>query len=260
MTETVNRRLPKYHQVADAIRRQIRASELAPGDRLPAETVIAAAHATSVPTIRQAMSVLRAEGLIESRQGIGTFVRQDTRLQRRSGNRYGEARGRDGLLTNTFRHDITAAGIEPAPPAVAGLIGIEPGESIVVRRRDLYDDSDKLQEIGASYLPAEFAAGTFLAEPTVVPKALFRCVEDITGRRYAHATDQWIARPASVEEAERFDLTLGAYVLHVNHTARDEDGAVLEVSESIWPADRVSLIEDYDIPAEADQTATGSDI
>lgn len=260
MTEAVNRRLPKYHQVADALRRQIRAGELAPGDRLPAETTIATTHATSVPTIRQAMGVLRAEGLIESRHGIGTFVRQDSRLQRRSGNRYGEARGRDGLLNNRFRHHITAAGIEPASPAVAALIGIEPEEPVVVRRRDLYDDSDELQEIGASYLPAEFAAGTYLSEPTVVPKALFRCVEDITGRRYAHATDQWIARPASVEEAERFDLNLGAYVLHVTHTARDEHGAVLEVSESIWPADRVSLIEDYDIPAAPDQTATRSDI
>jgi GntR family transcriptional regulator len=94
----------------------------------------------------------------------------------------------------------------------------------------------------------------------VVPKALFRCVEDLTGRRYVHALDHWIARPAAVEEAEAFGLSLGAYVVHIVHTATDENGYVLEVSESIWPADRLAFIDEYEIPAEADPDALKSDI
>ena len=31
----------------------------------------------SLPTLRQAIAVLRTEGLIESQQGIGTFVKAD---------------------------------------------------------------------------------------------------------------------------------------------------------------------------------------
>jgi DNA-binding GntR family transcriptional regulator len=45
----------------------------------------------SLPTVRQALSVLRAEGLIESRHGVGTFVKEQRRLQRRSRGRYGSA-------------------------------------------------------------------------------------------------------------------------------------------------------------------------
>lgn len=260
MPEAGSRRMPKYHRIAESIRQQVRAGSLEPGARLPAETAIADEHATSVPTVRHAMAVLRAEGLIESRHGIGTFVRTETRLQRRSRNRYGEARGRQGLLNNTFRHDITGAGAEPVPARIAEVMGVEEGTVVVVRRRDLYDDQGQLQEIGASYLPADFALGTFLAEPTVVPKALFRCVEEITGRRYARATDHWIARPATPDEADRFSLTLGAYVLQVTHVARDQDGQVLEVSESTWPADRVALIDEYDIPSAASEPPTHSDI
>jgi len=252
--------MPKYHRIAESIRQQVRAGDLKPGDRLPAETSIAEDHNTSVPTVRQAMAVLRAEGIVESRHGIGTFIRTEARLQRRSRSRYGEARGRTGLLNNTFRHDIVAAGPEPAPAHIAEVMGLEEGQTVVVRRRDLYDEQDQLQEIGASYLPAQFALGTFLAEPAVVPKALFRCVEDITGRRYTHATDHWIARPATQQEADRFDLSLGAYVLQVTHVARDDDGHVLEVSESTWPADRVALIDDYAVPSAPTETNTRSDI
>lgn len=255
-----NSRVKKYHQIADAIRSQIREGVLPIGSKLPAETAIAEDHNTSVPTVRQAMGVLRAEGLIESRQGIGTFVRETRRFERRSRHRYGGARARTGLLNNTFRHDIISAGPEPAPERIAEAMGIPTGTDVIVRRRDLYDERNELQEIGASYLPADFAAGTYLAEPKVVPKALFRCVEELTGKRYAYAVDHWISRPAAVEEAEAFGLPLGAYVVHIVHTATDDDGDVLEVSESIWPADRLAFIDEYEIPSEAQPGALKSDI
>ena len=252
-------RTPKYHRIADDVREQVRAGQLRPGDRLPAETALAEKHDTSVPTVRQAMALLRAEGVIESRHGIGTFVREDSRLQRHSRNRYGEARGRTGLLNNRFRHDITGAGVDKVPPHIAGPMGLDDGAKVVVRRRRLYDEADRLQEIGASYLPADFARGTYLERPKVVPKALFLCVEDLTGRRYATARDSWVARPATVEEAESFGLTIGAYVVHVVHEAHDVAGAILEVSESIWPADRFQFVDEYDVPAHA-ETSTGSDV
>jgi DNA-binding GntR family transcriptional regulator len=258
--ETGSGRVKKYQRIAEAIRAGIRNGELRPGDQLPAETVLAERHDTTVPTVRQAKAVLQAEGLIESRHGIGTFVREESRLQRRSRSRYGEARGRSGLLTDTLRHEIVAAGPAPAPARVAEVMGIEVDETVVIRRRDLYDESDKLQEVGASYLPVGFAADTYLAEPRVVPKALFRCVEEVAGRRYATATDHWVARPATLDECDKFGITVGAYVLHVVHVARDEDGDVLEVSESIWPADRVRFIDEYDVPSEPTSVGVKSDV
>ena len=52
----------------------------------------------------------------------------------------------------------------------------------------------------------------------------------------------------------------GAPVMHVVHTARDEDGDILEVSESIWPADRVLLIDDYPIEPEPEQPIVPSEV
>ena len=104
------------------------------------------------------------------------------------------------------------------------------------------------------------SAGTFLEERQVVPKALFLCVEDLTGKRYAHAHDQWTARMPTAEEADALDLPTGAPVVHVVHVARAEDGSVLEVSESAWPADRVAVIDDYPIESEAESPTAPSEV
>lgn len=45
-----------------------------PGDRLPAERALAAEFGVSRPTVRQAVGVLAAHGLVEARVGSGTFV------------------------------------------------------------------------------------------------------------------------------------------------------------------------------------------
>ncbi|MBA3339059.1 MAG: UTRA domain-containing protein [Geodermatophilaceae bacterium] len=153
------------------------------------------------------------------------------------------------------------AGRGPAPTHVAEAIGEEPGTEIVIRRRQLSDpQTGKSEEIGASYLPVGFAADTFLDNRAVVPKALFLCVEELSGKQYAHAYDQWTATMPTGEEADALDLQTGAPVIDVVHTARAADGTVLEVSESVWPADRIVVIDDYPIEPEAQEPSAPSEV
>jgi hypothetical protein len=81
-----------------------------------------------------------------------------------------------------------------------------------------------------------------------VPKALFLCVEELSGKRYTHARDRWIIRPATPEESGLLELAPGTTVIHLVHTAYDENGAILEVSESVWPADRIIILDDWPPP------------
>jgi GntR family transcriptional regulator len=252
---------PKYQRIADALRREMTEGRYEPGARMPAETVLVDRFRVSLPTIRQALGVLRAEGLIESRHGKGTFVRENRRLQRRSRHRYGRARADQRLLTAHLRHEITFAGQAPVPSHVADAMRVDPGTTVVVRRRILHDKkTDRVEELGATYLPLDFASGTFLEEPQVVPKALFLCVEDLAGKRYAYARDRWIARSATPEEAELLNLPQGGQVIHVVHAAEAADGSVLEVSESTWPADRIAFIDEYPVSQEAEDLSAPSDV
>jgi GntR family transcriptional regulator len=244
---------PKYQRIAATLRSELGSGQWRPGERLPSELQLAERYQVSLPTLRESIALLRAEGLLASRQGSGTFVREHRKLIRRSRHRYGPARARSGLLSDQLQHEITFAGRGPLPAEMAEAMGADEGEEVVIRRRRLFPPGqDRPVELGASYLPVRIAGGTPLEAPQVTPTALFRCVEQLSGRRYASATDRWQARRATSAESAAFDVPDGAPVLEVVHTARDERGAVLEVSTSVWPADRVMVIDDYDIPDRPD--------
>jgi DNA-binding GntR family transcriptional regulator len=256
MTDLSTGGMSKYHRLAAELRREIQDGVYAPGDQLPSETQLVERFKVSQPTVRAAVAVLRAEGLVESVHGRGTFVRERRRLQRVSRNRYGRARADEQLLTSHLRHEITSAGRAPVPEEIAEIMGAEPGSEVIVRQRTLYDrETNQPVELGASYFSLQSAVGTYLEQPTVVPKALFLCVEELTGRRYTKARDRFTARMPSVYEATTFGISPGNPVLHVIHTAYDEDDNVLEVSESVWPADRIMVVDEYAIP----QHPTGPD-
>ena len=61
----------RTRQVADHIKRMIVAEGLKPGDRLPGETELIARLDKSKGTVREAMRILEAEGLIRTRTGPG---------------------------------------------------------------------------------------------------------------------------------------------------------------------------------------------
>ncbi|MBB5215887.1 FadR/GntR family transcriptional regulator [Parapusillimonas granuli] len=61
-------------QVADELRSQIQGGRYAPGDKLPTESTLVQQFGHSRTVIREAVAALRADGLLESRQGAGVFV------------------------------------------------------------------------------------------------------------------------------------------------------------------------------------------
>lgn len=60
--------------VIDSIRNALISKQLKPGDRLPSENEIAASMRVSRSTVREAMKVLSAYGIIDIVRGNGTFI------------------------------------------------------------------------------------------------------------------------------------------------------------------------------------------
>jgi GntR family transcriptional regulator, transcriptional repressor for pyruvate dehydrogenase complex len=61
-------------RLAALIEAQIDGGTLAPGDRLPTEQQLAAAHGVSRTVVREAVHQLKSQGLVRSRQGSGVYV------------------------------------------------------------------------------------------------------------------------------------------------------------------------------------------
>lgn len=62
------------NQIADQIRESILAGDFSPGDKLPPERELAEMFGVSRPSVREALNMLSASGLVMSYQGGGTVV------------------------------------------------------------------------------------------------------------------------------------------------------------------------------------------
>jgi DNA-binding GntR family transcriptional regulator len=65
---------PPYVQVAAFLRERIRSGDLRPGSRVPSISYLMGEYDIARNTARRALKELEAEGLVEIRQGWGTFV------------------------------------------------------------------------------------------------------------------------------------------------------------------------------------------
>jgi GntR family transcriptional regulator len=66
--------VPAYMQLAQQVRQAIRMGVLAVGDKLPTVKEVVAEVAVNPNTVMKAYWQLEHEGLVEGRQGVGTFV------------------------------------------------------------------------------------------------------------------------------------------------------------------------------------------
>jgi DNA-binding GntR family transcriptional regulator len=65
---------PRYALIADDIRAKISRGEYAPGDQLPTKAQLMDDWHAALNTVAKAIDVLRAEGIVETYHGVGSFV------------------------------------------------------------------------------------------------------------------------------------------------------------------------------------------
>lgn len=63
-----------YQRIADDLRKRVSSGEFRRGHVLPSEADLVSSYSASRLTVRRALGILRAEGLIDARRGFGWFV------------------------------------------------------------------------------------------------------------------------------------------------------------------------------------------
>ncbi|MEY9890555.1 GntR family transcriptional regulator [Catenulispora sp. MAP5-51] len=142
-----------YKQVTDAIRDDITQGVYKPGEALPSEARMLEQYGVSRTTLRQALVILRTEGLIEVQHGRGAFVRS------RPTAAAALTRPRtDPLHTigsvHIFRQDADAA--------TAALTGVPEGSALYVRETTATDPVTGRRVLTRTLLPFTAAEGTEL--------------------------------------------------------------------------------------------------
>ncbi|MCX6096108.1 MAG: GntR family transcriptional regulator [Candidatus Bipolaricaulota bacterium] len=68
---------PIFQQIAQNVRRSLARGDLVPGEKLPSARELAQHLGVNPNTVVHAYGKLEAEEVIETRRGLGTFVRED---------------------------------------------------------------------------------------------------------------------------------------------------------------------------------------
>ncbi|MCH0538680.1 GntR family transcriptional regulator [Streptomyces sp. MUM 203J] len=145
--------------------------DLAPGAKVPSTVQLKERFDASNATIQKALQLLKDEGLVIGRAGAAVTVREHRQRTMRPAAYMAPApRGEPFRWhTEATRHGGQARSTllevaQAVPPAdVRELLGLDDGETAVLRRQLLTIDEEPV-ELVASYYPADIARGTPVTE------------------------------------------------------------------------------------------------
>lgn len=230
--------------LADVLRAQIEHECGADGAPLANERDLALQFGASRNVVRDALDLLRNEGLVRRVPGAGTFVtvrRAVHGIDRLRGlaETFGEARDR---VVNR----VLAADVLPAPGFVAGRLEIDPGAPVVFIERLRSLDGRPLS-LDASYLPAEVASPLLgpgplrKAGPGLASCDVFALLERTLGVELGMASLCIEAVAADAATAQLLDTAPSAPLLLVTRLARLADGRPIDFEFVRYRGDRLSL-------------------
>ncbi|NEC88071.1 GntR family transcriptional regulator [Streptomyces sp. SID12501] len=238
-----------YLVVADTMRARIADGTWPPGHRLPSRSALGRDFGgAGENVVRRAQELLIDEGLLEGRAGSGTYVRA-TR-QRHTLWRTQEA----GSVNNTAAPAGFAGTWEadseakvPAPPVVAGRLGIEEGAHCV---RTVYEFLLQHRPVLllTSWEPMAITGGSVIVLPEGGPLA-GRGVPARMGHIGVEVTRvREVPRPVQVdrEQAHLLGAPVGSRATLIERTHYDASGRAVETADLLAPANQWEIA--YDIP------------
>ncbi|MCM2514071.1 GntR family transcriptional regulator [Streptomyces griseoincarnatus] len=257
MAATDDRR-PKYQRIADSLREAIRSGEYGPGDRLPGENDLMAAHGVARMTARQAIGVLRDEGIAEARKGAGVFVRAFRPLRRRGIQRL--ARDQWGSGRSIWSADIESRALEvdqvsvseeTAPAHVSAVLDLAAEDVVCVRRRRFVLDGKPVL-LATSYLPLSLVAGSAITQEDTGPGGTYARLAEL-GYEPVHFREEIRSRMPSPDELTQLSMAPGTPVILICRTAFTDEGRPVEVNE--MTLDAASYVLEYDFDANSKPTS-----
>jgi len=243
-----------YKQIADHLRVAIAQGRLGAGDQLPSEAQMMTHYGVARMTARNALRLLQDEGLITAEHGRGVYVRARPPVRRLASDRFAQRHRKEGKAA--FDIEAEQHGVTPqvdqltvteatAPPEVADRLKVSENSPVLVRNRRYLLDGRPV-ETAISYVPADLARGTPIADPNPGPGGIYARLEE-QGNTLERFTEEVSARMPTPEEVRRLALPPGVPVFRLVRTAYDIDGRAVEVCDTIMSAEAYVL--NYELPA-----------
>ncbi|MEQ4300426.1 GntR family transcriptional regulator [Plantactinospora sp. B6F1] len=246
-------RQPRYRAIANELRRRIAAGAIPAGALIPSESTLTVEFRVARGTIREAINLLRSEGLVVTEHGRGTYARPNLPIHRLGPERYlnrlpqpgdevtepGSDRLPPAEQVDAEYHEVSAA------PELAEMFGVEPGTSLLERCL-LASAYGVPQQLTTAYYLLGMVAGTPVADPRREPwpgghVAQLRSL----GVEVTKVQEVVQARMPTTDEVKSLRLPMGVPVLAVIRRTYAQTRTVEVATSMVLPANRTAL--EYEI-------------
>ncbi|MEU7875831.1 GntR family transcriptional regulator [Dactylosporangium sp. NPDC049140] len=228
------RRADRARQVADVLRHQVLGGAY-PDGALPREEQLSRDFDASRNTVRDALALLVAEGLVERVPGVGTTVvtgKYPHGLHRLMG--LAETLRDHGEITN----EVRAVAIVRPPAAVARRLGLDGGDRVVYVERVRHLCGLPLS-LDLTYLAHDI--GEPLLGADLGHRDIFGLIEELAGQPLGAAEISLEAVNADPHTAALLETTDRAALLMVERLTRLADGRPVDLEWIRFRGDRITM-------------------
>ncbi len=214
---------PLQQQIADLLRQEINAGAYEPSGKLPSESALGARFAVSRVTVRLALARLAAAGVLERKQGKGTYA---AGKQVRHG--LDQLRSfHESLLAQGLRAEmrLLSNALVALPPAMAELAGAVQGQCLLLERLHLVDGEPIA--LGRNYLPPALAA---MPPARIARQPAYAMLAELTGLQVARADLAIKVALAEPDVARALGIKEGSALLLMERSSYFADGRCCDCS------------------------------
>jgi GntR family transcriptional regulator len=216
--------LPLYHQIKNIILEQISEHGLEPGDKLPGDFELCDTYQVSRTVVRQALSELEFEGVLERIKGKGTFVAKPKTTEHLAPNLYGlfqDAQNRgSSIVSKVLKQELV-----PADISVATDLEIPTNTQVFELERIRYSDGTPWAWV-TSYFRVE--VGEKLIKEDLTRASVYEILEQKYGKKLMLTKRSLEARVANQKVATALGIKVGSAVLVLRSVAFDESDTPIE--------------------------------
>ena len=218
--------LPLHTQLGTRLYTLIANGAWKPGEKIPPERELAEQVGVSRATVRQAVSALVQQGVLEKRRGSGTFV-QAPYLETPLGDVYSfynQARG----LGYELSSNLLERTIVPATPRLQHQLGVAATDPLYYLERQRSIRGVVLM-VTCEFVPVKLCPNLF---EQVLTNSLYRVFADRYHLPVLRAVDLLEAASADADLAVQLGLKTGAAVMYVQRTAFTRNGEALHIGHN----------------------------
>ncbi|MGC6770027.1 GntR family transcriptional regulator [Enterococcus sp. LJL51] len=232
--------MPKYKEIAIALKKKIVEGDFKESELLPDQETLAKSYNTSRVTVRKAIQLLIDEGLLYTRRGSGTYVRNNIKKNNKNVTQINSVFGTSVQEGVAVTSKIIRFDVRFPTPYESEELKIKTTDPVYDIKRVRYVNNEA-RSIETSIMPLKYIKDL---DEKILMGSIYNYIRDELGYIISAAQRVIIASKANDLDSKEFNIEVGDPILETNQVVFFDDGTPFDLSETRYPYTSGKIVAD----------------